>query len=99
MPSNPSRKQRPWLTGQNVASHDRKERNKFYQTTQWRKLRNMFIKENPLCVECEDIARVVDHITPISDGGDALSWQNLQSMCHKCHNSKSGREAHTHRAL
>lgn len=57
----------------------------------------MFIKENPLCVECESVAEVVDHIVSIRDGGDKLSWSNLQSMCHKCHNRKSGREAHKHR--
>ena len=97
MPNNPKRKQRPWLTGQNVASKQRLERNKFYQTTQWRKLRNMFIKDNPLCVVCESIAEVVDHIVSIRDGGDPRSWSNLQSMCHRCHNKKSGREAHKHR--
>lgn len=99
MPENPKRRQRPWLTGQNSASRQRRERNKFYQTTQWRRLRNMFIKEHPLCVECDAIAQVVDHIVSIRDGGDALAWDNLQSMCHKCHNSKSGREAHTGRGV
>jgi 5-methylcytosine-specific restriction endonuclease McrA len=23
-----------------------------------------------------------------------LAWDNLQTMCHRCHNVKSGKEAH-----
>jgi 5-methylcytosine-specific restriction endonuclease McrA len=23
-----------------------------------------------------------------------LAWDNLQTMCHRCHNIKSGKEAH-----
>ena len=94
MPNVPKRKQRPWLQGQNKASRQRKERNKFYQTTTWRRLRKMFIERNPLCVECEAVGQVVDHIVPIKQGGDPLAWDNLQTMCHRCHNIKSGKEAH-----
>jgi 5-methylcytosine-specific restriction endonuclease McrA len=94
MPNVPKRKQRPWLQGQNKASKQRKERNKFYQTSAWRTLRNMFIKRHPLCVECDGIGQVVDHIVPIKSGGDSLEWDNLQTMCHRCHNIKSGKEAH-----
>jgi len=54
----------------------------------------MFIKEHPLCVECNGVGQVVDHITPIRLGGEELSWDNLQTMCHRCHNIKSGKEAH-----
>ncbi len=61
-------------------------RNKFYNTTRWRKLRSMFIKENPLCVECNGIGQVVDHIIPIKgliDGrrvcGLHVPW-NLQYL-------------------
>ena len=94
MPNVPKRKQRPWLQGQNKSSKARIERNKFYQSTAWRRLRGMFIKRNPLCVECESIGQVVDHIVPIKSGGDSLAWDNLQTMCHRCHNVKSGRESH-----
>lgn len=94
MPNVPKRKQRPWLQGQNKASKQRIERNKFYQTNAWRTLRNMFIKRHPLCVECDGIGQVVDHIIPIKQGGDSLEWDNLQTMCHRCHNIKSGKEAY-----
>ena len=94
MPNVPKRKQRPWLQGQNKASKQHKERNKFYQTSAWRTLRNMFITRHTLCVECDGIGQVVDHIIPIHSGGDSLEWDNLQTMCHRCHNIKSGKEAH-----
>ena len=38
-------------------------------------------------------SEVVDHITPINQGGATLDWNNLQAMNSKCHNKKSGREA------
>lgn len=94
MPNSPKRKQRPWLQGSQKHSAERLTRNKFYNTTAWRKLRAMFIKQNPLCVECSAVGQVVDHITPIRLGGDSFDWHNLQTMCHRCHNVKSGKEAH-----
>jgi 5-methylcytosine-specific restriction protein A len=94
MPNVPKRKQRPWLQGQNKPSKDRLRRNKFYQSSAWKKLRGMFIQRNPLCVECGSVGEVVDHITPIKAGGSSMAWDNLQTMCHRCHNIKSGKEAH-----
>ena len=70
MPNSPKRKQRPWLQGSQQNSKERLVRNKFYNTTRWRKLRSMFIKEHPLCVECNGIGQVVDHIIPIRLGGE-----------------------------
>lgn len=69
----------------------------FYHTTAWRKLRKWFIQQHPFCVECKrkgrtTPAQVVDHITPISQGGAKLDQDNLQPMCHRCHNAKSARE-------
>ena len=55
----------------------------------------MIVKDsNPLCVHCvkEDVvtpADVVDHITPIKQGGAELDESNLQGLCHKCHNKKT----------
>jgi len=37
---------------------------------------------------------VVDHITPVRLGGDFWQTDNHQALCHRCHNSKSGRESH-----
>ena len=57
------------------------------------------LQANPVCEEClrrglVTEATVVDHIVPINEGGAPLDMSNLQSLCAKCHNIKSGREAH-----
>lgn len=59
------------------------------------------MEQFPLCAECNrqgriTPARVVDHITPINEGGERYDFSNLQGLCDKCHNRKSGREAHKH---
>lgn len=66
----------------------------FYGSSVWRKVRNTFIQQNPLCAHCkvEGITKeadVVDHIVEIKDGGAALNPTNLQSLCHAHHNKKS----------
>jgi len=63
----------------------------------WRKYRTAFLKQNPLCVECEakgkvKAATVVDHIVP--HRGDKRLFDdpnNHQALCERCHNSKSAR--------
>ena len=71
----------------------------FYNSKEWRRLAKAHKRANPLCVVCESEdrlspAQVTDHILAIADGGSRLDWDNLQSLCHRCHNAKSGREAH-----
>lgn len=95
MPNLPQRKQRPWLTGSGFDKGRRNANSTFYQSSPWRKLRGMFIRENPTCVLCGRAGAVVDHIVRVNDDPTkALEWANLQTMCHPCHNAKSGREAH-----
>ena len=36
---------------------------------------------------------VVDHIYPISQGGDRTAGENLQPLCHECLNSKRAGES------
>lgn len=69
----------------------------------WRKLRLMFLSENPLCVECEldglvVAATDVDHIIPKRQGGTD-DWSNLQALCHSHHSQKTANEWRQHRAL
>lgn len=71
-----------------------------YGNTRWRKARATWLKREPLCRECLKsgrtvAARVVDHIIPWQDGTKEF-WDtsNWQSLCIRCHNRKSGREAH-----
>lgn len=78
---------RPWeknSSGHGARYGDRS----FYQSSAWRKTRNAFIAANPLCIQCGAIATVADHKVRVAEGGDKLSWSNLQPMCASCHNKK-----------
>ena len=63
--------------------------------SRWRKLRQMHIAKQPLCVRCERDGRVtpaqeVDHIVPWRGNTTLLraTW-NLQSLCRSCHHKKT----------
>lgn len=70
----------------------------FYSSKEWRRLRAAKISANSLCEQCLKRGRMVkantaDHIQPIVDRPDlALRWENLQSLCHRCHSSKTASE-------
>jgi len=57
----------------------------------WRKIRKAFLKDNPFCVSCGDVATEVDHIIPKTQGGKD-EYDNLQSLCKSCHSSKTAKE-------
>ena len=89
-----------WKKPQKPFANARKTDNsKFYQSTRWRKLRKMFVAENPVCVHCEakgfttPVAEV-DHIIPLRLGGHPYDFNNLQSLCKSCHAKKSAKEGH-----
>jgi len=90
MPTLPKRekpKSKPFATTQNP----------FYNSRAWRQFSLAYRKANPLCVKCYakgiiKQAEVVDHKTTLRRGGDPYDWNNLQALCHKCHNSKSGHD-------
>jgi 5-methylcytosine-specific restriction protein A len=68
-----------------------------YSSKRWKKVREIFIRQHPLCVACTEKelivqASVVDHIVPISKGGSPWSFSNFQSLCKSCHDSKSAKE-------
>jgi len=72
---------------------------KFYQSPRWRRLRALILQSEPLCRECKrkgliTEAKVLDHILSIRNGGAKLEENNLQPMCHSCHNTKSAKERH-----
>jgi 5-methylcytosine-specific restriction protein A len=67
-------------------------------TKRWDKARRMFLRENPLCVECRRKGRVtpaneVDHIIP-HRGDLAMFWntENWEAMCKPCHTAKTNSE-------
>jgi len=91
---NKSEKRKPWegdrvqWEGKNLA---------FYQSPVWRNLARAKRQRNPICEGCYKEGRVtpgemVDHIKPIQQGGDPLSWDNLQTLCNSCHGRKSQKE-------
>ena len=70
---------------------------RFYNSKEWRRLRNLKLSYCPLCEECLNSGRLikantVDHITPIGQGGAPLELGNLQSLCRECHSRKSAKE-------
>lgn len=71
-----------------------------YSSHQWRKLSEAIRQKEPLCRQCKKegirtAAKVVDHITPINQGGAAYDESNLQPLCSTCHQRKSGSERHS----
>ena len=61
----------------------------------WPRIRDRYLRMNPRCVMCGEPANVVDHITPRrrfrKDQAHLYNhWSNLQSMCTRCHNRKTG---------
>ena len=66
-----------------------------YHTRQWRNYRKQFIINNPLCVECKKIDKivvtnVVGHIIPVSERPD-LFWEpaNHKALCTSCNNRQA----------
>lgn len=99
MPTLKKTVRRPWMPERETQGRRIYANTKFYQSSAWRRLRAEKIARNPLCEECHKMGiieqgTVVDHIVPINQGGAPLSLDNLQTLCDRCHNRKSGREAH-----
>ena len=79
-------------------SVERNAEQRKYRTQRWRRLRKQHLQSFPLCVTCNAqgltvAAQVVDHIKPWR-GDENLFYdvENLQSLCHRCHNRKSAKE-------
>ena len=65
-----------------------------YNTQRWRNVRKQYLLRNPLCIEClhegtTKEATVLDHIIPISKGGDSWDNNNFQALCAIHHNRKT----------
>jgi 5-methylcytosine-specific restriction protein A len=52
-------------------------------TRKWRTLRESKLRTDPICEEpaCRALATEVDHIVPLSQGGERYDWANLASLC------------------
>ncbi|MCG7502412.1 hypothetical protein MHM83_11060 [Tenacibaculum sp. Mcav3-52] len=110
MPKAPTPKRKPWQ--EERVSHGRRlhDNSKFYNGRPWRKVSKAYRSENPLCEckECKELervlpAQVVDHVKGLQylldNNLDPYDWKELQSMNKKCHDKKSGRDAHKNKIL
>lgn len=71
--------------------YERKKKDPFYQTEQWRRIRKSFLAIHKFCIKCGQPATVADHkIQRVKGGSDDFS--NLQPMCSDCHKIKSAQE-------
>lgn len=75
------------------AHEGRTYKEKRYNTRRWRNMRNAFISNNPVCVVCDRLASVCDHIVSVRMGGD-FWYGPFQALCKHCHAVKSGKETH-----
>jgi 5-methylcytosine-specific restriction protein A len=98
MPRIPKNRRRPWIAkAKKYAKDYGNEDSSWYRSKEWRKLRLMILQNEPLCRECSAVAEMVDHIRPIKEGGARLDPENLQPLCHSCHNRKRAQEGNRRR--
>lgn len=78
-------------TNERKQTDKRKLRQSAYNSTGWRKLRNKYIMEHPMCEECdkkpsEDVHHIKSFIVNNEiDWGLLLDENNLQAVCKDCH--------------
>lgn len=72
--------------------------NAMYNTSRWKEMRKKQLAREPVCRVCAEQKKLthateVDHIIP-HKGDKTLFFDvcNLQSLCHKCHSTKTARE-------
>lgn len=80
----------------------RKVRQKAYNNTTWRKLRNTFLREHAVCADCISKGRVtpaqdVHHIKSPFKNGEInynllLDYTNLVSLCKECHAERHNKD-------
>jgi 5-methylcytosine-specific restriction protein A len=68
---------------------------KSYSRT-WKRIRDRYIKEHPLCEMCQKedkltLAEEVHHVVPLSKGGTHAT-ENLMALCTRCHSAITAKE-------
>lgn len=56
----------------------------------WKRARNEKLRDTPYCETCGAPATQVDHVLPVSRGGDHQQF-NLRSSCQSCHSRKTAK--------
>ncbi len=79
---------------QEAARSRNQERNNLYSSKRWRMLRRQVLTAQPWCavLGCTELARDVDHITPLAQGGSPWDKTNLQGLCKPHHSQKTRTE-------
>lgn len=72
------------------------DRHRHEHTRRWQKLRLIYLRANPLCIECKKQNKIVPasevhHIVPIARGGTD-DESNLEALCKSCHSKKTAEE-------
>ena len=69
------------------------EREALYKSREWRELRAIVLREEPLCAECGAPSQHADHIEHGADWRSRFfDRANLRGLCSRCHNSKSAKD-------
>lgn len=65
-----------------------------YKASEWQSIRKRVLREEPVCaiVGCEERASEVDHVVPLSAGGDAFARDNLRALCREHHQKRSSQQ-------
>lgn len=84
----------------------RKERQQIYNSTRWKKLRNLYYQEHPLCEQCLKEGRItpshdihhrlspfVRGLSPEERIRRAYDWDNLMALCVDCHVKEHQKES------
>lgn len=76
--------------------YDRDPETKKHYGRNWRRIRDRYIAEHPLCEKCKKEGRLtpaqeVHHIVPLSQGG-TNDPKNLMALCTSCHSEITARE-------
>ena len=79
-------------SNKNYNDNYRTDVDRMYYSAKWRKLRNWYIANHPLCEQCQSEDRItpateVHHIIESKDNDAALFYNsdNLMALCHQCH--------------
>lgn len=73
---------------------DREISKPFYNSIEWKKCREGYMNsQNYICERCRGVATVChhkEHITEanINNPNITLNWDNLEAVCHTCHNQE-----------
>ena len=92
-----------WPRPKPPPSAKRRRTNRFYNTKAWRETRRDVLERHLGCEQCARLglltpATEVDHIVPLSRGGDPYALDNLQALCRPCHSRKTRRDNINHGA-